>query len=110
MERQSPSLWVCRVFAVARAGYVSLDDGHPWGALAAALPHLLLLLGVLPVLSATGWVKAAGLFWLVLDLTSDVLALTGAEAGTFLTVRFVGHLGAAVWIPARRGRAAARFA
>lgn len=82
-------------FAVPQAG---LGDGTVVGAIVAAAPHVVLLVGVWPALGVPRWASAAGLTWLLIDLTSDALALAGTSPATFLTVRYVGHLFGAAWI------------
>jgi len=98
-------------FAIPPGSPLALTDGTPAGTVLALAPHLLLLVGVWPVLAAPRWAKAAGLLWLLIDMTSDLLALAGAAPGSFLTVRYVGHLFAACWIAAvaLRGHGALRW-
>lgn len=76
----------------------ALADGTPLGALLAAIPHVLLLCWVLPAWPATILARLGGLWWLVLDLCSSLLAGSGAQPTMFLGVRFIGHLGAAAWL------------
>jgi hypothetical protein len=98
-------------FALPPGSPLALTDGTPAGTVLALAPHLLLLVGVWPVLAAPSWAKAAGLAWFLIDMSSDLLALAGAEPRVFLTVRYIGHLFAAGWIAATasRGRGAFRW-
>jgi len=88
-----------------------IGDGTPVGAVLGIVEHLLLLVGVVWALPAPRWAKAAGAGWLLVDMTTDLLAVGGASSATYLTVRFLGHLLAAVWIfgAARRGDGAFRW-
>lgn len=72
-------------------------EGNVLVALLGAVPHLLLF-PVVAALPAPRWGRAAGYGWLVVDLATDVMALNGVTAATFLSMRYGGHVAAALWI------------
>ncbi len=61
------------------------------------LPHLLLfpVVGALP---APPWARAAGWGWLAIDMATDIMALNGVAPAIFLSLRYGGHIAAALWI------------
>jgi|SRR5581483_98064 len=68
-------------------------------ALTGVAPHLLLF-PVVAALPAPRWARAAGYGWLVIDMTTDIMQLSGVASTIFLSVRYGGHISAAVWIAA----------
>jgi hypothetical protein len=49
------------------------------------------------------WVRAAGYGWLIVDITTDIVALQGVADTTYLPMRYGEHASAALWIaPAAR--------
>ena len=72
-------------------------DGTLPGALLAVAEHALLF-PVIAALPAPAWARAAGWGWLVLDMTTDIMALHGVPPATYLAVRYGGHLAAALWV------------
>lgn len=64
------------LFALPGTG---LGDGTTAGLVLALAPHLVLLAGVWPWPAVPRWASAAGLTWLVLDISSDVLARPGTS-------------------------------
>lgn len=79
-------------------------EGNVLVALLGAVPHLLLF-PVVAALPAPGWGRAAGYGWLVVDIATDVMALNGVPALTFLPMRYGGHVAAALWIASSSWRA-----
>jgi hypothetical protein len=71
-------------------------DGTLPGALLAVAEHLLLF-PLIAALPAPAWARAAGWGWLVIDMTTDIRALNGVPAATFLAMRYGGHIAAALW-------------
>lgn len=66
-------------------------------ALLGIAPHLLLFV-VVAALPAPVWAKSAGYGWLAIDMTTDIMALNGVADTTFLSMRYGGHIAAALWI------------
>ncbi len=67
-------------------------------------PHLLLFV-VVAVLPAPQWAKAAGYGWLVIDMATDIMALDGVAQLTAFSLKYGGHLSAALWIATSAWRA-----
>jgi hypothetical protein len=66
-------------------------------ALLGVAPHLLLF-PIVAALPAPPWGRAAGYGWLVVDMATDIMALNGVAAPTFIAMRYGGHVSAALWI------------
>jgi hypothetical protein len=83
---------------------LALRDGTLGGALLGVAPHLLLF-PIVAALAAPSWGRAAGWGWLVIDMTSAILALNGVPQAIYLPLRYGGHVSAALWIAAAHRRA-----
>jgi hypothetical protein len=59
--------------------------------------HLLLFPAV-DALPAPRWAKAAGYGWLVIDMATEIMGLGGVAKITYLSLRYGGHISAAIWI------------
>jgi hypothetical protein len=59
--------------------------------------HLLLFPAV-DALPAPRWAKAAGYGWLVIDMATEIMGLGGVAKVTYLSLRYGGHISAAIWI------------
>jgi hypothetical protein len=59
--------------------------------------HLLLFPAV-DALPAPRWAKAAGYGWLVIDIATEIMGLGGVAKVTYLSLRYGGHISAAIWI------------
>ena len=66
-------------------------------ALLGIAPHLVLF-PVVAALPAPRWGRAAGYGWLVIDMATDVMDLGGVAKLTYLSLRYGGHISAALWI------------
>lgn len=66
-------------------------------ALLAVAEHALLF-PVIAALPAPRWAKYAGYGWLVIDIATDIMQLNGAPQATYLSMRYGGHISAAIWI------------
>lgn len=95
------------LFAIHLVTYLipSIRDVTPSSSLVVA--ELLAILGVaehlvlFPVvaaLPAPRWAKAAGYGWLVIDMATDIMDLNGVNRQTYLSLRYGGHISAALWI------------
>jgi len=80
------------------AGVLRTCGGTEWRLLPVAA-HLILF-PVVAALPAPPWARAAGYGWLVIDITTDVMALQGVADTLYLPMRYGGHVSAAVWIAA----------
>ncbi len=60
-------------------------------------PHLLLF-PVVAALPAPSWARAAGYGWLVVDIATEIMALNGVPDAIFLSMKYGGHVSAALWI------------
>lgn len=69
------------------------------GGLLPVVTHLLVF-PVVAALPAPPWAKAAGYGWLVIDITTDIMALGGVQDALYLPMRYGGHVSAALWIAA----------
>jgi len=69
------------------------------GGLLPVAAHLILF-PVVAALPAPPWARAAGYGWLVIDITTDIMALQGVADTTYLPMRYGGHVSAALWIAA----------
>jgi len=58
----------------------------------------LLLFPVVAALPAPRWARAAGYGWLVIDMATDIMQLNGVVKPTYLSLRYGGHIAAALWI------------
>jgi hypothetical protein len=58
----------------------------------------LLLFPVVATLPAPRWARAAGYGWLVIDMATDIMQLNGIDKSTYLSLRYGGHISAALWI------------
>jgi hypothetical protein len=65
-------------------------------ALLGVAPHLLLF-PIVATLPAPRWARAAGYGWLVVDITTDIMALNGVPITIYLAMRYGGHVSAALW-------------
>ncbi|MGI8588222.1 MAG: hypothetical protein ACR2M0_11130 [Chloroflexia bacterium] len=83
-----------RFFILPPEGY-----GNLLVTLIGVAPHLLLF-PVIAALPAPPWARAAGFGWLVLDMTTGIMALNGVAAAIFIAMRYGGHVSAGVWIAA----------
>jgi hypothetical protein len=86
-------------FLLPASSPLPLSDGTLGGALIGVAPHLLLF-PVVAALPAPSWARAAGWGWLVIDMTSDILAVNGVPPTIYLPLRYGGHVSAALWIAA----------
>ncbi len=66
-------------------------------ALLGIAPHLLLF-PVVAALIAPEWARAAGYGWLVVDMATDIMALDGVAPMTAFSLKYGGHIAAALWI------------
>src|SRR5712691_6170103 len=66
-------------------------------ALLGIIPHLLLF-PVIDALPAPRWAKAAGYGWLVIDMSTDIMQLSGVNSSIYLSLKYGGHNSAATWI------------
>ncbi|GHO47718.1 hypothetical protein [Ktedonospora formicarum] len=57
----------------------------------------LLLFPVIATLPAPRWGRAAGYGWLVIDMATEIMQLNGATKIVYLTLRYGGHIAAALW-------------
>lgn len=95
------------LFVVAFARFFLLPPegrGNVVVALIGVAPHLLLF-PVVAWLPAPRWARAAGYGWLVIDMTTDIMALNGVPAAIFLAMRYGGHVAAGLWIASASWRA-----
>ena len=67
------------------------------GGLLPTAAHLILF-PIVAALPAPFWAKAAGFGWLVIDITTDIMALNGIADTIYLPMRYGGHVSAALWI------------
>jgi hypothetical protein len=67
------------------------------GGLLPVAAHMLLF-PIVAALPTPGWAKAAGYSWLVIDMTTDIMALNGVPTTIYLAMRYGGHVSAALWI------------
>jgi hypothetical protein len=67
------------------------------GGLLPVAAHLILF-PVVAALPAPPWARAAGYGWLVIDITTDIMALQGVADMIYLPMRYGGHIAAALWI------------
>ncbi len=58
----------------------------------------LLLFPVVAALPAPRWARSAGYGWLVIDMATDIMQLNSVTRLTYLTLRYGGHIAAALWI------------
>ena len=58
----------------------------------------LLLFPVVAALPAPRWARAAGYGWLVIDMATDIMQLNGIDKSIYLSLRYGGHISAALWI------------
>lgn len=73
-----------------------VQDGTILGAILAVAEHMILL-PVIAALPAPQWSKAAGYGWVVIDMATDIMALNGIDSAIFISLRYGGHISAAVW-------------
>lgn len=95
------------LFAVGTLRFFLLPPEGAGNLLVAALgaAEHLILFPVIAALPAPPWARAAGYGWLVVDVTTDVMALNGVPVTIFLAVRYGGHVPAALWLAAASWRA-----
>lgn len=58
----------------------------------------LLLFPVVAALPAPRWARAAGYGWLVIDIATDIMQINGVDKSIYLSLRYGGHISAALWI------------
>jgi hypothetical protein len=58
----------------------------------------LLLFPIVAALPAPRWARAAGYGWLVIDMATDIMQLNGIDKSIYLSLRYGGHISAALWI------------
>jgi hypothetical protein len=58
----------------------------------------LLLFPVVGALPAPRWARAAGYGWLVIDIATDIMQINGVDKSIYLSLRYGGHISAALWI------------
>jgi len=58
----------------------------------------LLLFPVIAALPAPRWAKPAGYGWLVIDMATEIMQLNGVAKLIYLSLRYGGHISAAIWI------------
>lgn len=106
MTRSRPALvayGVAALFAVRLPSFYFLPQSstslivREGSALLGIAPHLLLF-AIVAALPAPVWAKSAGYGWLAIDMTTDIMALNGVADATFLSMRYGGHIAAALWI------------
>jgi hypothetical protein len=76
---------------------IAPQDGTLPGAILAIAEHMVLF-PVVAALPAPQWAKAAGYGWLVTDMSTDIMALNGVPNTIFLSLRYGGHISAALWM------------
>lgn len=57
-----------------------------------------LVFPIIAALPAPPWARAAGYGWLVIDMATDIMQLNGAVQLTYLSLRYGGHVAAALWM------------
>ncbi|GAC1378490.1 MAG: hypothetical protein NVSMB33_02820 [Ktedonobacteraceae bacterium] len=102
------------LFAIHLATYLvpSIRDVTPTSslivaellALLAVAEHLLLF-PVVAALPGPRWARAAGYGWLIIDMATDIMQLNGVVKLTYLSLRYGGHISAALWIASTSWRA-----
>ncbi|SEB45620.1 hypothetical protein [Paenibacillus sp. GP183] len=73
-----------------------VQDGTMFGAILAVSEHMIML-PVIAALPAPQWSKAAGYGWIVIDMATDIMALNGVDPAIYISLRYGGHISAAVW-------------
>lgn len=73
-----------------------VQDGTLFGAILAVAEHMIMF-PVIAALSAPQWSKAAGYGWVVIDMTTDIMALNGVDSTIYVSLRYGGHISAAIW-------------
>lgn len=98
---------LARFFVIPRLGLPanSLLVAKLNGGLLPVAAHLLLF-PIVAALAAPPWARAAGYGWLVIDIATDIMALNGVADATYLSMRFGGHVVAALWIAVASWQAA----
>lgn len=93
-------------FLIPGLSNISAAHAQPATALLAELvcilgivPHLLLF-PVISALPAPSWAKAAGYGWLVVDMATDIMQLSGVAPPIYLSLKYGGHISAATWFAA----------
>ncbi len=74
-----------------------VGDGTVPGALLSLAEHLVMF-PIIAALPAPQWAKAAGYGWLVVDMSTDIMAFNHVPNTIYLALRYGDHLSAAVWI------------
>lgn len=77
-------------------------------ALIAVSEHALLF-PIVAVLPAPNWGRYAGYGWLVIDIATDIMQLNNAPKAAYLTMRYGGHIAAAIWIASASWQAKGAF-
>jgi hypothetical protein len=100
-----PSTWVyvsAVVFAALAVAFGatqnSTTDTSTWVVGGLGIAFHLALVPVVLLGPAPRWAQAAGLVWLAIDITSNVMLIAGASETSATTVRLIGHLPAGAWI------------
>ncbi len=76
-----------------------VQDGTLPGALLGLAEHLVLF-PIIAALPAPPWARAAGYGWLVVDMSTDIMAFNGVPVAIFLALRLGGHISSALWVMA----------
>lgn len=79
------------IFFLPRSLQTGVADGTVPGFLLAVGEHVFML-PVIWRLPALRWAKVLGSLWVLNDIITDTLALSGVSATVFLTERYLGHL------------------
>ncbi len=79
------------IFFLPHSWQASIADGTVPGFLLAVGEHVFML-PVIWRLPAPRWAKVFGSLWVLNDIITDTLALSGISATVFLTERYLGHL------------------
>lgn len=79
------------IFFLPHSWQAGVADGTVPGFLLAVSEHIFML-PVIWRLPAPRWAKVLGSLWVLNDIITDTLALSGVSATVFLTERYLGHL------------------
>jgi hypothetical protein len=79
------------IFFLPHSLQAGVADGTVPGFLLAVGEHIFML-PVIWKLRAPRWAKVCGALWVLNDIITDTLALSGVSATVFLTERYLGHL------------------
>ncbi len=73
------------------------QDGTLAGAILSLAEHLVLF-PIVAALPTPQWARAAGYGWLVIDMSTDIMALNHVPAAIYLALRYGGHISAVLWV------------